>query len=67
MGYYDFNDHFWAPYEACKHKSAIVAQEEQLSIIGKLHSWLRSLRHTNIEISEQQRELNLPKSSQGKS
>lgn len=57
MGYYDFNDHFWSPHEACKQKS----EEEQLSIIDKLHSWLRILRHSNIEISEPEKKLNLPK------
>ena len=64
MGYYDFNDHFWAPHEACKQKSEIVAQQEQLSIIEKLHSWLHSLGYRKIESSEQHNELNLSKSSQ---
>ena len=62
MGYYDFNDHFWSPNEACQQKP----EEEQLSIIDKLHSWLGSLRHSNIESSESENKLNLPKSSQVK-
>ena len=48
MGYYEFNDHFWSPNEACKQKS----EEERLSIIDKLYLWFRSLRHSNIESSE---------------
>ena len=60
MGYYDFNDHFWSPNEACKQKSEIVAQEEQFSIVAKLHIWLRSLRHKNIESSDDRNEFNLP-------
>ena len=62
MGYYEFNDHFWAPNEACKQKSAIVEQKEQLSIIKKFHNWLLSLRHRNIEVSEQNSKLDQPKS-----
>ncbi len=60
MGYYDFNDHFWSPNEACKQKSEIVVQEEQYSIIGKLHIWLRSLKHKNVESFDSQNELKLP-------
>ncbi len=62
MGYYDFNDHFWSPYEACKQKSALVEQQEQLSLMDKFHNWLRSLRHKNIDISEQHNKLEPPKS-----
>lgn len=60
MGYYDFNDHFWSPHEACKQKSAIVVQEEQLSIIDKLSSWLRNFNDNKIKSSEPENQLNLP-------
>ncbi|MEM9271807.1 MAG: hypothetical protein AAGA80_02415 [Cyanobacteria bacterium P01_F01_bin.143] len=60
MGYYDFNDHFWSPHEACKQKSTIVAQEEQLSVVGKLSSWLRSLNNSNLKSSEPENQCNLP-------
>ncbi len=60
MGYYDFDDHFWAPYEVCQQKSEIVAQEEKFSLIEKLHSCLRRLRHRNMAISELHNEENLP-------
>ena len=52
MSYYDFDDHFWAPYEVCGQKSEIVTQEEYFSIIGKLYSWLRGVRHSSIETLE---------------
>ena len=48
MGYYDFNEHFWAPYEVCAQKSQIVPQEEYFSIVERLHSWLRGVRHSNF-------------------
>ncbi len=66
MGYYDFNDHFWAPHEACQQKSELANQKEQLSIIDKLHSWVRNLRYRKTENFEQHDKLNLPKSIQGK-
>lgn len=62
MGYYDFNDHFWSPNEACKQKSKIVDQKEQLSLMNKLHNWLRNLRQENVEMSKQHNKLEKPKS-----
>ena len=59
MGYYEFNDHFWSPHEACQQKSEIVNQEEKLSIIAKLQNWLRTLKHSKIASPEQHDELNL--------
>ena len=51
---------FFVAIETCKQKSEIVAREEKFSLIAKLHSWLQSLRRTNLESSEQHNELNLP-------
>lgn len=50
MGYYDFNDHFWAPHEVCKQK--IVPQYQQFSFIEKLHKWFKSFRYSTKEILE---------------
>ncbi len=62
MGYYDFNDHFWAPNEACKQKSAIIEPKEQLSLAKKLNYWLRSLRHEKVDIPEESKKLDRTKS-----
>ncbi len=56
MGYYDFDDHFWAPHQVCKQKSQTIAQEEYFSeyfsILGKLNNWLRGFKHSSIKALE---------------
>lgn len=56
MGYYDFDDHFWAPHQVCKQKSQTIDQEEYFSeyfsIMGKLYNWLRGFKCSSINALE---------------
>ena len=61
MGYYDFNDHFWSPHEACKQKSKIVAQEEESSVVDKLQDWLLNMGYSKIKSSKRENQLKSPK------
>ena len=57
MGYYDFNDPFWSPHEACKQKSAIVIQEEKSSVVDRLQNWLINMGYSKIKSSKQENQL----------
>ena len=40
MGYYDFDEHFWAAHEVCGQQTEIVAPKMRFLTLRKLFSWL---------------------------